>query len=607
MAYSDSFPAIRPSFQFNADAGRLDPRISYSRSTTGTYFGTAKHESSQNLVLQSSSYDTTWSELRLDLTGGQTDPSGGSGAWKLAQESGQTSAGEIYQYVNASAARHVLSFYAKAGTNRNFIQLTEALGNGTAKYSYINLSTGAAATVDPSHSFTVTAVGSTGWYRISVPLTPNLARSAYIKFKPIESDASVTVTDNQGFIYLWGVQLEQLDTNGPTPINQTTTQIHRAYAPTLQTAAINAPRFEHSASDSASEAIGQSRGLLIEGQVTNVLPFSTNGYNASNAFVWSSNNIGATENAAVAPSGNLEATLIREDGTTNQHNFYRLITATAAPYTYSIYVKDAGVGHVGFRLLGPASYGLVFNLSDGSTSALYNPVDSYGYEDVGNGWKRIWVTKTLTAAPHNMMIYLMRGNGSVNYAGDNYSGLLWYGAQIEQSSFPSSYTDTGTSGSTVTRAADSASMDLTAAGFNGGPFSVVSETEGGQGNYPRAWAISDGTANNRLVVYRNSTTASGSTDWYSYAVSDGSAQVSSTITSSASAGKLAVSYGTNDVSTCASGGTVTTDTSAVVPSGITTLYIGDDSFVGLQLNGHYKRIAIYGEALSDTNLISLTK
>ena len=85
MAYSDSFPAIRPSFQFSADAGRLDPRISYSRSTTGSFYGKDKHLSSENLFAYSSP-PTGWTLDSFTLTSGQTAPDGSTNAVKLTED-----------------------------------------------------------------------------------------------------------------------------------------------------------------------------------------------------------------------------------------------------------------------------------------------------------------------------------------------------------------------------------------------------------------------------------------------------------------------------------------------------------------------------------------
>jgi hypothetical protein len=57
---------------------------------------------------------------------------------------------------------------------------------------------------------------------------------------------------------------------------------------------------------------------------------------------------------------------------------------------------------------------------------------------------------------------------------------------------------------------------------------------------------------------------------------------------------------------CLNGGTVATNTSAVDSTNIGTLHIGSRSDGNSNINGHIKRIALYNEALSDTNLQALT-
>jgi len=614
-SFSSTYPAQRPVFTLDAaNAGRLDSRMTFTRSDTPPtyaapsavhFWSNEKHLSSENLVLQSSSYNTTWSELRLDLTGSQTDPSGGTGAWKLAQQSGQTNAGEIYQYVNVTAARHVLSFYAKAGTNRNFIQLTEALGNGTAKYSYINLSTGAAATVDPSHSFTVTAVGSTGWYRISVPLTPNLARSAYIKFKPIESDASVTVTDNQGFIYLWGVQLEQLDANGPTPINQTTTQIHRAYAPTLKSVATaGQPRFEY---DPASDGQSVAKGILIEGSATNLATYSSD---ITQSF-FSAYQSNRDSNVAIAPDGTLTADLLRDDSSspnTDHSLYWTYSSGGATPQTISFYAKAAGRTHVKLRF-SVTSDGVFpgddvyFDVENGAVGTTDSDITA-SVENCGNGWFRCIATRTAQASGVGQItLYLANANGSFTYSGDSYSGVLLWGIQIEaNASFASSLISSN--GSATTRAAESLSVAMADVGVSQGPVSAVVEGSAGSGSTPHLISLSDGTTVNRWAIYRDSLTADTSTDYRLFVRTDNSSVVSKVVSGSASATKFAMRIDTDNFAVCADGGTVETDTAGVAPV-TTTIHIADDYNGGNQANGHIKRLALYGD-LSDTNLQALT-
>jgi len=199
----------------------------------------------------------------------------------------------------------------------------------------------------------------------------------------------------------------------------------------------------------------------------------------------------------------------------------------------------------------------------------------------------------------------MDASSNVFYTGNGYNSVITSGFMFEMNSFPSSFISSN-SGSATTRAAESLSVATSDIGYTGGPFTVVSETSDGLGSYPKAFALTDGTLSNRITVHRESASATTSVDWTVASVRDGSLDVFQAIPSSASAGKVALSYDTDDVSFCASGGTVATDSSAAIPSGLTTIYIGANYAGGQQLNGHCKRIALYNEALSDTNLQALT-
>jgi hypothetical protein len=349
--------------------------------------------------------------------------------------------------------------------------------------------------------------------------------------------------------------------------------------------------------------MGESLGLLVEGQSTNLLAGSA----TIGGTYWGVVNATAQQNTAVAPDGTLTATTLVENSAGGAKYAYsnNYTPAGSTTYTFSAFVKPNGRNFcMIYTNLGGASQSSMFDLVTGSTSNLSGSGTNQATQ-CGNGWWRLSVTVTTSSTTTaNFQILPATDATTFDYTGNGYSGLICWGAMLEQASFASSYIATTTP---ATRASESLSVATADIGYTGGPFTIVSETEGGKGSYPRAWTISDSSLNNRLVVYRNSDTSTDNTDWYCYAVSDGSAQVSSTITSSASAGKLAVSYDTNDVSTCASGGTVTTDNAAVISGKLTTLHIGaQTNGVSNKLNGHVKRLSLYNEALSDTNLQALT-
>ncbi|MEK9782989.1 MAG: hypothetical protein VW312_00005, partial [Opitutales bacterium] len=78
--YSANFPTQSPTFAFDAKAGKLDSRLSYSRSSGGTYMSSEKALSSENLVLYSNlSSGFTFGRTTLASTNNSA-PDGGSDA-----------------------------------------------------------------------------------------------------------------------------------------------------------------------------------------------------------------------------------------------------------------------------------------------------------------------------------------------------------------------------------------------------------------------------------------------------------------------------------------------------------------------------------------------
>jgi len=622
-SFSSTYPAQRPIFSLDAaNAGRLDPRCSFTRSDTPPtyaapsavhYMSNEKHLSSDNLLLQSSDFDTSWTANGLNgtPTGGQADPSGGTDGFTLVESSG---AGERWlQQAVSGSGTPTLTVYAKQNSGTRYLYLTIWNSVSNFEVALFDLAGGAAALYSGgSSSFTsVTATqtaSGNGFYKCTLKAT-GTANLVYVGV-----DDSSTIT---GYNSAYGVKsytgngssidiaFASLTSSGATDYQPTTTQIHRKYAPTLKSVSYaGQPRFEY---DPASDGQSVAKGILIEGSATNLIQQSDS---IDNAY-WTKQNSTVTAAAAVGVTGELNACLITEiedvSPATSVHSVYSSAfgLSSATSCTVSLYCKAAGVNRVQLlSTVGGSVRNAIINIANGTVISESSATGAV--ESVGNGFYRISITYTAPATTNGRVyLNLLNDSGTSDYAGNGYNGVIATGFQFEQNSFPSSLIST--SGSAVTRASESLSVATADIGYTGGPFTIVSETEGGKGSYPRAWTISDSSLNNRLVVYRNSDTSTDNTDWYCYAVSDGSAQVSSTITSSASAGKLAVSYDTNDVSTCASGGTVTTDNAAVISGKLTTLHIGaQTNGVSNKLNGHVKRLSLYNEALSDTNLQALT-
>jgi len=592
---------------------RADTPPTYAAPSAVHYWSNEKHLSSENLFLQSSDFDTTWfSQGLTSRTGGQTDPSGGTDGFTLLEDSAATFH-RISQDVTA-AGELALTVYAKRNAGSRYLNLTittsaSSTNAGLATFDLAggatHTSNGASSTLT-NLSATQTASGN-GYYKCVFKATASAAVAANISL----SDVATPASNNYGLVYYTGdgtssidIAFASLSTTGATDYNATTTQIHRAYAPTLKSVTTaGQPRFEYDPATDGQSA-GTSLGILIEGSATNLIP------NSSAINSWATvGDVTITDGAAIGPDGTLSASLVRPTTVNSYLHYVRetITTVASSTYTFSAYVKAAGHTKVQlffYQTSSPYTTGADTSFTLTGSGSASTAVGSSTITAVGGGYYRISVTGVAGTTSTFAAIRLLDDSGSNEFVGDGYSGILCTGVQYELGSFASSLISSN--GSATTRAAESLSVATADIGYTGGPFTIVSETAGGQGYYPRAFTLTNGNLSNRVVVYRDSSSASGSTNWLAYCESDGSFQGALTIPSSASAGKLAVSYNTNDVSVCASGGTVATDSSAVISDALTTLRIGTNYIGAEQLNGHCKRIAIYNEALSDSNLQAVT-
>jgi hypothetical protein len=602
MAYSDNFPATRPVFMADfANGGKIDPRATFTRASTGTFFGTDKVLSSENLLPYSENFGLWGQSGLLSRTGGQTDPAGGSTGFTLLEDS----AGGFHRVYQNATASGALAFtvFSKQNSGTRYLTLTLFNANNDWVAATFDLAGGAAATSSGSSSSfsgltaTQTASGN-GYYKCVIKATGTI-----IAIRASLNNANSAPTGTYGLPSYTGdgsssidLGFSSLSSTGATDYSYTNGQIHREYQTKLQTAASGSARFEHSATDGQSVA----KGILLESASTNLFTYSSDASNAA----WTKTGTTATAEA-IGPDGQLSAFAVRETTAGGVHILRQAATIGSGSVAFSIYAKLLGnTRRMVLREDSTTGAYATFDLSAGTVAAS-GAGGSGSIEAVGNGFYRCTMVSSPGAGTKNFSAWVVQSTATTyeTYTGDGYSGLLLGMPQIENQSFSSSWIST--TSSTATRAADSLSCALSGAGYTGGPFTIVSETEGGQGSYPRAWVISDAANTNRVSVYRNSGAATTSTSWIAYATDGGTAQVSSSMSNTA--GKLAVSYDTNNVSVCASGGAVTTDTTAVIPGGLNTLKIGVQvNGANNQLNGHVKRVALYNEALSDTNLQALT-
>ena len=345
----------------------------------------------------------------------------------------------------------------------------------------------------------------------------------------------------------------------------------------------NQPRVEY-------DYQGNRLGLLVEQPRTNVVTYST----ITNAN-WTKYATTITDNAVVAPDGTQTAAKIISTQS-GKGTCYLPGTPTGA-YVDSFYAK-AGTSNFFFIESPSTAPGVYFDLANG-TVATITAGQTATIQYVGNGWFRCSVYATRTHG--NISCGFSDADNNPNQANGNY-GYVW-GAQAELGSFPTSYIPTA--GSTVTRAADVASIGVGAFGYNVKAGTIVYEAHqavlatGGlqsgafdltkSGHLERVYSFYD--VSKHLFV-RNAVSVSADLD--AGDVSAGSAH------------KIGGGFKKDNFGAVIDGGTVVTDTLGDMPVAATNLFIGSLDAGQFPLNGHISSIAYYPRRLTDAQIKALT-
>lgn len=449
-------PSVRPSLLLDfSNTKMLDPRITFTRASNARYWnGVTKHRSAQNMIRRSQDFSTShWLYSYATITAsGLAAPDGTTTAIKMAESTTATqthsiaqTSGNAINFVGGQA--YTFSVYAKAAEN-DWILVDLTHYNVINQRCWFNISNGTLGTMATGCTGSTQDVGN-GWYRCSVTCTISTTGQ---KWAPqiITANANnarhYAGTVGNGML-IWGAQLEQ--NSIATPLLQTQQEPILQHAPTLMNRQIGRPRFDHSPST------GESLGLLVEEQRTNQIPRSVIGPTG-----WDFTNC-ARDGYDVAPNGTNEAVVIRPNGAGTHFFLYNSQVNQNTVYTFSIYVKAAGLNHVQIA----SSTGFVsgfrnFNLDDLTigSSDIGEQGAQEGIEDVGNGWRRLWITETATGTsstgrfaiqgiPNGTISRLSYGSGA-----NEYKGVSYWGAQMEVGKGRTSHIPT--SGSSVTRAAE---------------------------------------------------------------------------------------------------------------------------------------------------------
>jgi hypothetical protein len=406
-------------------------------------------------------------------------------------------------------------------------------------------------------------------------------------------DASLVVTPNgykAGTLY----SIKPTSGAGDMTVVRATTATRVNSAGLIESVAINVPRLDYLNASCPS--------LLVEPQRSNLQTYSDNIDNA----VYGKTNVTITANVTTSPDGTTNADKIVEDTTNAVHRISNVggVMTSATTYTSSFFAKKAERDQV--YILIPTSVAatrtvVVYNLTTGVSSVVSgSSATSHSMVDYGNGWYRCIVTFTTTAVGTNLVgIY----NGAEDYAGTTSFGLFLYGLMNEAGSYPTSYIPTTTAA--VTRNADSISKT--------GISSLIGQSEGvlyaeiNALKYPidiNNWlTITDGTNANSVGIVFETTGAATARIEVGGVIQ---AYISTSVDYSNFI-KVAFKYKENDFACWVNGVEVGTDLSGITfPSNtLNSLQFAYGSGSN-KWAGNVKLLAVFNEALSDSELETLT-
>jgi len=340
---------------------------------------------------------------------------------------------------------------------------------------------------------------------------------------------------------------------------------------------------------------GENGHILLEPTSTNLVPYSENFSDSS----WTKSELTESLSNINSPDGTQNAYKLTESNSSSKHQIFRSI-ASYTELTISFFAKKAERSFISVE---KSSWGTtVFNLNDGSVVSGNGSV-----VDFGNGWYRCSASYTASPAQSQFYILLMQDGTTTNYQGDGTSGLYLFGVQAEALSYATSYIPTLT-GSTETRATETAT--------GAGSADLINSTEGVlYGEISKAQDDND----NFIVISLNNDASNSDAnsvtigfdngqDFYFRVKSPSGTYINATISANENQFyKVALKYKSGDIAIWIDGVEVATSTNtysfAVTLDNLSFDLNGNGT---LPFYGKVKALAVFNEALSDSELTQLT-
>jgi hypothetical protein len=338
----------------------------------------------------------------------------------------------------------------------------------------------------------------------------------------------------------------------------------------VKIAPANSARFDHRYNSTTGEV--ESLGLLVEESRTNLLLRSEEFDNAS----WIAVRATVTPNSEAAPTGTITADSVT--GTDTSPYLQQNLSSGAGTYTLSVYLRAA---------LGNTSNLCRLRIND-SVEGLQSGL----IFTISQTWQRYSFTVYISGSVNHVRIDITSGDT-----------VYYWGAQVEQGAFPTSYIPT--TATTATRTADNASITGS--------------------NFTEWYNQSEGTFSSKVNFYSNNAThyiwqvgntasrmlSSGRVNGQSWLLLSINNNVfTDNVSSTYSSGKnnWISSYSNDGFFGTSNGGSVISSNNGDVPTlDNNILYLGSFINSSNYLNGHISQLTYYPRRLTNAQLVTLTR
>jgi hypothetical protein len=437
--------------------------LSFTRASNGTRVNSAGlvEVTPWNLLQQSETFDNaTWTKTGIAVTANASaNPlTGLTNADNLVAEN-VNNFHYINQAITFTSDESTIFVYAKAN-GYTWLVIDTGLSN---RFAYFNTTTGLVGTTGSSSTATIESVGN-GWYKCILSFTA-IAGSSNIYLSVRNADNGGSFTGNgTGGILVYGAQLNIGSTAKP-------------YFPT--TDRLNVPRLTY------QNGGGGCPSLLLEKQSTNLVVQS------NDMTTWTNGAGTMTKNATTSPDGTNNALSFDNSGDCST-----FASASNGVYSWSLFVKQGTSATASIDMSDGATGDVIttFTFStktfSGTSAGGSWSTPSASYIDLGNGWYRITLTATKNAGSSIGHKIIASGSG--------YTYV--YGAQLEASSYPTSYIPT--TSASATRVADVAQKTGISSlfGTNQGTFFIDLVYYGSE-QFSYLFDITDSSNVNRFLMY----------------------------------------------------------------------------------------------------------